>query len=92
MRRPPAAEGDQLELFDNDEAPPRRKRWAWLLQHVFRADLDTCPNCAGPMRWLEAATTREASERLLTKRGLAPQPPPSPRSDPRGQLGLPFVG
>lgn len=65
---------------------------AWLLRHVFRADLDSCPECAGPMRWLEAAATRQASERLLAKLGLAPRPPPPPRSDPRGQLELPFVG
>jgi hypothetical protein len=44
------------------------------------------------MRWLEAAATRQASERLLAKLGLAPQPPPKARSDPRGQLDLPFAG
>ena len=69
LRRPPPAEGDQLELFEDDGAPPRRKRWAWLLQHVFRADLDTYPKCGGPMRWVEAASTRKASERLLAKLG-----------------------
>src|SRR5215510_321096 len=25
-----------------------RNRWAWLLAHVFRADLDICPRCGGP--------------------------------------------
>ncbi len=90
LRRPPPAEGDQLELFANDETPPPRKRWAWLLRHVFRADLDTCPKCGGPMRWVEAAATRTASERLLSKLGLAPQPPPAPCCDPPGQLQLPF--
>lgn len=29
-----------------------RKRWAWLLAHVFRAHVDTCPHCGGPMRWV----------------------------------------
>jgi hypothetical protein len=42
-----------------------RKRWAWLLAHVFQADLDTCPRCGGPMRWVEAATTRKSAARLL---------------------------
>jgi hypothetical protein len=62
-----------------------------LLQHVFRADLDTCLTCGGPMRWVEAASTRKASARLLAKLGLAPQPPPASRSDPPGQLDLPFA-
>src|SRR5438445_8136907 len=62
--RPPAAPGDQLLLAalggdnadadEGDARPPARKRWAWLLAHVFRADLDTCPRCGGPMRWVEA--------------------------------------
>ena len=92
---PPPAAGDQLELPGSDadgegEGAPPRKRWAWLLARVFQADLDTCPRCGGPMRWLEAATTREAAARLLGKLGLAPQPPPAPRRAPSGQLELPF--
>jgi hypothetical protein len=46
---------------------------------VFRADLDTCSLCGGPMRWLEATTEQTAIARLLAKHGLAPQPPPEPR-------------
>src|SRR4051794_40945052 len=57
--RPPAAPGDQLTLTalggdgedQDDTRPPARNRWAWLLAHIFRADLDTCPRCGGPMRW-----------------------------------------
>src|SRR5262249_3921490 len=72
------------------ERSPPRKPWAWLLTHVFQADLQTCPRCAGPMRWVEAATTPRAIARLLAKPGLPPHPPP-PRSDvPTGQLALPF--
>ncbi|HEX7625099.1 MAG TPA: transposase, partial [Anaeromyxobacteraceae bacterium] len=95
--RPPPAPGDQMELPGSDadgegmgtgtDAPPRR-RWAWLLRHVFQADLEHCPRCNGPMRWLEAATTREAAARLLGKLGLAPRPPPAPRRAPWGQLEL----
>jgi hypothetical protein len=76
---PPPAPGDQLPLFDeddDDERPPRRKRWAWLLAHVFARDLDHCPRCEGPMRWIEAATTPDAIARLLAAQGLGPQPPP----------------
>ena len=92
--RPPPAPGDQLTLarLEETEDPqrPRRNRWAWLLAHVFRADLDTCDRCGGPMRWAEAATTRRSAARLLAKLGLAPQPPPEPRPMVPGQLTLPF--
>jgi hypothetical protein len=94
---PPAAAGDQLDLgFDSDDANTAaqtsgRSRWGWLLRHVFRADVDTCSLCGGPMRWLEAATEQTAIARLLAKHGLAPQPPPEPRKRaPLGQLALPF--
>jgi hypothetical protein len=91
---PPAA-GDQLELLGvaSDAKPLTRKPWAWLLRHVFQADLHTCARCAGPMRWLEAATTPGAIARLLAKHGLGPQPPPRrAQPPPLGQLELPFVG
>jgi hypothetical protein len=89
---PPPAPGDQLELeleLDGDEPAPR-KRWAWLLKHVFAADLDTCPRCGGPMRWVEAAASKEAARDLLARLGLAPRPPPAPHPPPLGQLALPF--
>jgi hypothetical protein len=91
---PPPAPGDQLELGleqDAEPEPPRRKRWAWLLRHVFAADLDTCPRCSGPMRWVEAAATREAACDLLARLGLGPRPPPVPVPPPFGQLRLPFM-
>ena len=92
--RPPPAPGDQLELAGlgetEDQEPPRRNRWAWLLAHVFRADLETCERCGGPMRWADAAATRKSAARLLAKLGLAPQPPPEPTPPLLGQLALPF--
>ncbi len=39
-QKPPAAPGDQLELLlgsDKSAEPSRRKRWSWMLAHVFRA-------------------------------------------------------
>jgi hypothetical protein len=95
--RPPPAAGDQLLLLtsptsdDDDRAPPRR-RWAWLLRHVFAEDVDTCSQCGGPMRWLEAATTPDAIARLLADHGLAPRAPPHRSPPPPGQLRLPFAG
>jgi hypothetical protein len=70
---PPPAPGDQLELALHahaDAEPPTRKAWAWLLRHAFKADLDTCPRCSGPMRWVEAAARREAACDLLARLGL----------------------
>jgi Putative transposase len=91
--RPPPAPGDQLELYPtaSEHHPPKRARWAWLLAHVFRADLETCTRCGGPMLWLEIATDRDAIARLLAKHGLAPRPPPPPRPTPLGQLELNFA-
>jgi hypothetical protein len=97
--RPPAAPGDQLALAalggdnadENDARPPARKRWAWLLAHVFRADLDTCPRCGGPMRWVEAALGQPAIARLLLEHGLGPGPPPPVHRAVPAQLKLPFA-
>jgi len=92
--KPPPASGDQLEFpklnAQTDDPRPSRKRWAWLLAHVFRADLDTCVRCGGPMRWLKAATTEQAATSLLAKLGLAPQPPPTPPRVSLGQLRFGF--
>lgn len=78
--RPPPARGDQLELLgDKDDAPAPRKRWAWLLAHVFAADVETCPRCSGPMRWAEVARTRAQITRLLAEHGLGARAPPRER-------------
>jgi hypothetical protein len=90
---PPPAPGDQVELAldaDHDEPAPR-KRWAWLLRHVFKADLDTCPRCGGGMRWAEAAASKDEARDLLARLGLGPRPPPAPKPPPLGQLTLPFT-
>ena len=97
--RPGPAEGDQLSLsWPSLDAPasaeqPSRHRWGWLLKHVFLADLDICPRCGGPMRWVEVATGGRA-QHLMVEHGLAPEPPAQhrPRPEPLGQLKLPFAG
>ena len=94
--KPPPAVGDQLELLnqlgEKDDKPPPRKRWAWLLAHVFAADLETCPRCAGAMRWAQVATSRADITRLLAEHGLGPRAPPCPRRQHRvpEQLTLGF--
>ena len=69
-----------------------RKRWAWMLAHVFQADMDHCPRCSGPMRWAEVATTRAAITRLLAEHdpgkslkrdGLGARAPPPQRANLR---------
>jgi hypothetical protein len=91
--QPAPAEGDQLELFDEDRTTAHtgtRHRWSFLLKHVFRADVEHCPRCGGPLRWAEFATG-DALERLLVEHGLAPRAPPV-HPVPVGQLALPFAG
>jgi hypothetical protein len=36
-----------------------RHPWAWLLARVFAVDVTVCPHCAGRMRLVKLATTRE---------------------------------
>ncbi len=86
-RQLPLAFGDGTSTpHDGARAERPRKPWAWLLKHVFRADVSVCDRCGGPMRWLEAATTPEAAARLIAlERGEAvsarPQRP-RPRAPP----------
>jgi hypothetical protein len=70
-----------------------RKRWAWLLAHVFRADVETCQKCGGPMRCAEVANDARTIARVLAEHGLTPRtpPPPYPPPLPRGQLRLKFA-
>lgn len=91
--RAPKAPGDQLELLvEQSDAPAlsARRRWAWLLSHVFGADLELCPKCGGPMRFAEVAKTENAARRLMVKLGLAPHPPPPAPRAPLGQLCFRF--
>ncbi len=90
--------GDQLSLptlggddAPSDDRPPPRNRWAWFLGHVFRADLDKCPRCGGPMRWVEAALTQPSTARLLAEYGMGPRSPPLVHRHSSSQLSLPFA-
>jgi hypothetical protein len=62
--KPPGIE--QLSLFGQmetqsgfDAGEMRRKRWAWLLRHVFAIDVTVCPECSGKMPWRAVALTPE---------------------------------
>lgn len=92
---PAPTAGDQLPLgFEEDEAAGAgekpRKPWSWLLRHIFQVDMDRCQRCGGKMRWVEAATTPEAVNRLLADHGLGPRAPPEALHPIVGQLCLPF--
>lgn len=84
------APGQGSPADEHDGAPLPRRPWAWLLRHVFQADLEHCPRCDGPMRWVHAATTPKDIARLLAQHGLGPRPPPSPTPPPPGQLRFAF--
>ena len=78
----PPATGDQEELAfakDDGAGPPPKggKRWAWLLGHVFQADVETCRKCGGPMRWAEVADEPEVIARIMSKHGLRVRTPPA---------------
>lgn len=88
----PAPPPRQLDLYeDNDEVRLVRKPWAWLLRHVFLEDVTVCPECQGPMRWVEVATEPDDIARLLSRHDLADAPAPRPRAPPHGQLTLAFA-
>jgi hypothetical protein len=58
--RPPSAAGDQLELLgeEDDRAPKAlRCRWAWLLAHIFAADLES-PSLLPLQACLQGAQSR----------------------------------
>jgi hypothetical protein len=83
--------GDQgeLEFREERKAPKRgRRRWSWLLRNVFRADVESCIKCGGPMRWEAAATERKTIERLIAAHGLGPAPPER-STEPRRGSGWP---
>jgi Putative transposase len=98
----PSLRKPQLSRFDSqghNPAPPAqpeprpaagREPWAWLLRHVFDADLSVCPRCGHkPMRITALALTAKAIELALVRHGLAARAPPAgPTLEELGQLAL----
>ena len=78
--------GSSMGSSEAELASAPRKPWAWLLRHVFQADVSECRVCGGAVRWVEVATSTEAVARVLG--GRRPQ---APRAPPPGQLLLPFA-
>src|SRR5206468_9672558 len=64
-------------------APPRRWRWAELLQRVFAVDVLACPNCGGRMRLIATVEDPRVVRRILTHLGLTgDQDRPADLGDP----------
>jgi hypothetical protein len=89
-REPPSLLA-QLALFElSDPAPlapppPARHPWAWLLKHVFAADVTVCPvpGCEGRMRVVEIAT---APDDIARVRGARARSTRRPRAPPRASV------
>lgn len=47
-----------------------------LLRRVFDLDMETCPNCGGPVKIIAAIEDPSAIKKILTHLGLSPHPPP----------------
>jgi hypothetical protein len=93
--------GGDDDADDDALGPSRRRPWAWLLRHVWQADVSTCVRCGGHMRWVEVATEPAAIQRVLTELELqesgCDDGGPTPRTasrryraPPPEQLGLGF--
>jgi hypothetical protein len=64
-------DADDNDTADDDAlGPSTRRPWAWLLRHVWQADVSVCPRCGGNMRWVEVATEPAAIRRVLVELGL----------------------
>lgn len=83
--RPEPAAGDQLELSFDDSDPGRgRSRWGWLLQHVFRQDVETCERCGAPCAGWRQRPRRPRSTGCWPSTASPPSLHPSGRSCRRG--------
>jgi hypothetical protein len=71
VERAPASDG---------APPPRRWRWAELLQRVFAVDVLACPRCGGRMRVIATLDDPAVVQHILTHLGIlgGPGPPPGP--------------
>lgn len=56
---------------------PSRIRWARLFRRVLDIDMQHCLNCGGgKLKIISALRERPVVEKILTRLGLDPQPPP----------------
>ena len=55
---------------------PRRVQWAELMRYAFGYELLSCPRCGGKMKLLACILDRASIRKILTHRGLNPEPPP----------------
>ena len=75
-----ATVADQCEV-EMVQSQPHRITWARLLKRVFDVAMQNCPNCgAEELKIIAAILERPVIEKILTRLGLDPQPPPRGRA------------
>ena len=75
----------KCEEVEPVRARSQRMGWARLLKRVFDIDMRRCPRCGGvQVKIIAAILERAVIGKILTHRGLDPQPPPSGKAREAG--------
>ncbi len=62
-----------------EEKPPYRYSWSFLLKRVFDLDLDRCQKCGGGLKFISSIEEPEVIRRILEHVGISTDPPDRPR-------------
>jgi hypothetical protein len=78
------------DSVDEEKKTAHYIHWARLLKRVFGIDLESCPNCGGPLKIIAAIEQPNAIHKILTHLGLQAHPPPRApaRYDPEREADL----
>ena len=75
VERNAAAATEVAAAADPPSMRPRRAQWAELMRYAFGYELLRCPRCGGKMKLLSCILDRASIRKILTHRGLSPEPP-----------------
>jgi hypothetical protein len=76
-----STDGQERLLVEDRSGEIQPVSWAKLLKRVFDLDQAHCPNCGGEeLKIIAAVFERPVVEKILTRLGLDPQPPPRGRA------------
>ena len=87
----PIPDGTSADSAGEEEKGGRHYiHWARLLKRVFGIELESCPNCGGPLKIIAAIEQPNAIHKILTHLGLQAHPPPRApaRYDPEQEADL----